>query len=181
MTREERLDLIEQLRADADAGRERIAENRRRLEELAESDPVAFDDYLRAERKHEGSSLMRKSDHPAGLLYRTTDNALQRAPAVEREAFDEQPPAFDERQRDCLATVIAELRKEFDQRVKIRAVRFVLQKSIADLQAENAEIKGMLGATLQLLGQKMGNITTVIKPKSDVVDLPNWRRHGSSS
>src|SRR5262249_49144209 len=54
--------------------------------------------------------------------------------------------------------------------------RDAFDRKLADLRAENAELKGMIGSVLMLLGQKSGNVTTVKKPESDVVELPNWRR-----
>jgi hypothetical protein len=54
----------------------------------------------------------------------------------------------------------------------IHRERVVFERKLGVLEGEIREFKGMLGATLQLLGQKSGNSTTVLKPDSAVVELP---------
>jgi hypothetical protein len=51
-----------------------------------------------------------------------------------------------------------------------------LERRIAELAAENIEMKALLGATLTRLGQKSGNMPTGIKSESGVIELPDWRK-----
>ena len=137
------------------------------------------DDKVRAEHRAwlaqceaAASPLVQRNDNAAGLVFKTTDNALLPAPAVDVEAFDDEEPWFNERQLDGLAVVIAELRKEFRQQAEIHAAR-VMTKTFEQQAAEIAELRGQLAAVLQLIGQKSFKA-------ADVIDLPNWRRHGSA-
>jgi len=55
----------------------------------------------------------------------------------------------------------------------IQRERVAYDRKLGILEGEIRELKGMLGAALTLLGQK-SNLPTM--GKSEVVDLPNWRR-----
>jgi hypothetical protein len=118
----------------------------------------------------------------AGLVYKTHDNN-EPAPAAAddgdwsgweawlRAHLDNERAVFTE----ALAEVISELRKEW--RAEHAQALTELARKFADLRAENAELKGMLAATLTLLGQHAGDSTKA----ANVVDLPNWRRgHGAA-
>jgi hypothetical protein len=74
---------------------------------------------------------------------------------VRRELLDDFARAMGE--------LISELRREW---------RHEIDRRISTLQCENAELRGMLGATLQLLGQRPED-----RSKSgQIIDLPDWRR-----
>src|SRR5262245_39931036 len=78
--------------------------------ELAEL--FAEDDRQRAEhrewlarREAHAASLVRRNDNPAGLVFKTTDNALLDAPAPEPETSGEEF-CFSSEQFDCLAAAL---------------------------------------------------------------------------
>jgi hypothetical protein len=141
MTRDERLDLIDRLRAEADAGRERIAERER----ARESDPIAFDDWCRAERSVEPirSAPMAETELP-DIIYRTyAPDAPEPAPEPETAAFDEAAllETVARGSAEAVMTLIQRERRTYDRR-------------IATLEGELREVKGMIGSVLALLGQK---------------------------
>ena len=88
MTRDERLDRIDELKASNDQlHAER--DGRARAREL---DPFAYDDYLRAERSAEperGAFVQRESSQ-AGLVFKTNSNALVPVPAADADTQNEQ-------------------------------------------------------------------------------------------
>ena len=88
MTRDERLDRIDELKASNDQlHAER--DGRARAREL---DPFAYDDYLRAERSAEperGAYVQRESSQ-AGLVFKTNSNALVPVPAADADTQNEQ-------------------------------------------------------------------------------------------
>jgi len=98
----------------------------------------------------------------AGLIYKEHDNS-ERAPAAEPAAATLEGVWSDatvEALCDILDNVENRMRQEFDRKLAV-------------LEGENRELKGMLGATLTLLGQKEFKT-------ADVVDLPDWKRsHGT--
>jgi hypothetical protein len=113
-----------------------------------------------------------ETDTDEGLIFKTIDDALVPAPAADAdwsgwEAWMAGHLAV-ERQKlaETMGEVIATLRREWRQEIDRR---------VTTLQNENAELRGMLGATLTLLGQKSGNATSVAKPESDVVELARRR------
>jgi len=88
MTRDERLDRIDELKASNDQlHAER--DGRARAREL---DPFAYDDYLRAERSAEperGAYVQRESSQ-AGLVFKTNSNALVPVPAADADTQNDQ-------------------------------------------------------------------------------------------
>ena len=88
MTRDERLDRIDELKASNDQlHAER--DGRARAREL---DPFAYDDYLLAERSAEperGAYVQRESSQ-AGLVFKTNSNALVPVPAADADTQNEQ-------------------------------------------------------------------------------------------
>ena len=88
MTRDERLDRIDELKASNDQLHAE-SDGRARAREL---DPFAYDDYLRAERSAEperGAYVQRESSQ-AGLVFKTNSNALVPVPAADADTQNEQ-------------------------------------------------------------------------------------------
>jgi len=141
--------------------KDEIAENRARIAErqaAREADPIKMDEYLRSDpdfRTTEpiGSPYVQRDSADVGLVFKTNDNALLPAPQPQDEAFYEEP-TFTEQQRDVIAEMIVELRREWRKDIKVRDVRGALTRHLAENDAEIAEVKGMLGAVLQLLEPK---------------------------
>src|SRR5215831_11011460 len=109
--------------------------------------------------------LVRKSEPDHGLTYRTTNNAPLSVLAVDSGAFHEEPDPFDDAQLDVLASVINELRKEFEQHTKIHAVQ-----TLGDHEQMIAQLTGKVDTLIALLGQKSGNVPMGTKRESDVID-----------
>ena len=109
---------------------------------------------------------MKKSDHPSGLIFRTTENASLPALPPEPEPFDEAtstaPDFFDDAERneefaDTMACLINELRKEWQR----------------DHAIQIAELRGHISALLTIVGQKASNVPDENNAKSaDIIDLP---------
>jgi hypothetical protein len=126
--------------------------DRRELAEL-----IKADDRLRAERASEALRRPSVNESEAdGLVYRTYENDAP-APAP----VPEPRPSDDD-----------ELMHALDEFSKATVDKF------RALEIANAELRGKVDALLQLFGQKSGNSTTVLKPESEVVDLPRgfWKR-----
>src|SRR5262249_58723839 len=83
MTKDERLELIDELRAKADAHRAEIA----RREAEREEDPFAMQDYLMAEAEGGRASLIHKSGDDAVLVFKTVEDATVPEPAPTPEEF----------------------------------------------------------------------------------------------
>jgi hypothetical protein len=157
VTPEERLDWIDRLQREAAEGRARVEERRRQREE----NPLDYLEAADARLTQDPSDLhFTAPTEPLegqGSAYTRrgngAGNALQPAPA---------PSSADEAGdwRDAVAEGIGlaceELRREFE-------------RELAVLKNENAEIRGMLGAALTMLGKS----DTVSHSKSaDVHHLP---------
>src|SRR5262245_44333131 len=115
MNRDERLDLRERTAASAAAHRREI--ERRQAER--ENDPIAFDNWLRAEPI--GAPLMQKSDDAADLMYRTIAHATPAPAAADGEASDGSPyPSFetlvDSLAEHTMALILRE-RVTYDRRI----------------------------------------------------------------
>jgi hypothetical protein len=112
----------------------------------------------------------------ASLIYKDYDNGAP-VPAATAEGADWSAwegwlKAHLAIERDTLAKVIAEFTLQY---LTERLVP--LDRKLAELEGENRELKGMLGATLTLLGgEKARNyMHTLVPTKSaDVVELPNF-------
>ena len=133
---------------------------------LAHDKQMAEDRQWLAQHRTQARSPASESDDD-GLVYKDYDNsALQ-------PAYEPEPEGFTEYQRDVLVEVIAELRAEWQE---------AIDRRFAALKNENAELKGMISTVLQIIGEKLGNCTTVQKPESEVVELlPNWRKRGDAA
>jgi hypothetical protein len=171
-------------------------EFRRELRELYRADDRAraeHDDYMR-QRKARASPPVSQAESEV-IMYRTVDNnAALAAPAAKDEASEEQFDFSDE-QFDALAVVIAELHKEFDERVagatrkltyliermaypgeaaerdvhELRSRLTHLEVKLREFGGDQVEIKGMLGDVLRRYA--VG---------SQVIELPgNFVRHTS--
>src|SRR5262249_112607 len=123
-------------------------EDRRQLAELCR-----LDDRLRAEhaawmarREAQGQALTRKSDDQGALGDRTTEKVL-----AEPRGTDAEPFYADASPSDVLATALDEFSKATVDKV-------------CALEIANAELRGKVDALLTLLGQKLANMPTGIKP-----------------
>jgi hypothetical protein len=144
-------------------------DERRELAEL-----YAADDRLRAEhadwlarREAAAAAPVRKSN-AEGVLYRTSENNAQ-APAV---AAVVSAPSDETDWRDEVAQSMGEIfaHERKRERSERNAALAVLNREISVLKNENAEIRGMLGAVLAIIGgdKKVGQ-----KGHDDsVVELP---------
>jgi hypothetical protein len=165
MTKDERLARIEQLKAGGGVGRARIAESERQLEELAECDPIAFDDYLRAQRAAEAQASPPMSENPAPeVIYRDYNgDASRAAPAAEPAQVDWS--AWEAWLAGHLAIERSEITKGIAEGMcmyvgeKLDKLRREFERELGVLRNENAELKGMLNTALQLI------------TKSDVVPI----------
>jgi hypothetical protein len=115
------------------------------------------DELMAQAREAERSGYVQRNDPGDGLIFKDNEDAMV-------PAYTPEPDGFSEYQGDVLAHLIVELRDEWET---------YIDRRIAALQGENAELKGMIGAVLQLLGKRGGDV-----PKSGgVVELlPNWRK-----
>jgi hypothetical protein len=119
-----------------------------------------------AERQAQAQALVQRNSGDAGLVLKTTDNALLPAPQPEPAPFDEAtstaPNFFDDVERneefaDTMAVLLNELRKEWQR----------------DHAVEIAELRGQISALLTIVGQKASNVPDGNNAKSaDIVDLP---------
>src|SRR5262249_42751333 len=144
-------------------GRARIAKR----EAARAADPYLYDDWVRAGEPI-GTSLMRKSDETLGLLYRTNENALVDAPqpdagAENSEAWEQWLQRRLAAERDALVKGITE-----GFMTLLTRERLVYDRKLGELEGEIRELKGALGATLQLLGQKGGEVVVLPRKSRDV-------------
>ena len=102
-------------------------------------------------------ALVRKSDNPAGLVFRTTESAP--APAATAAAEPSAAPFDVQQLEDALVELVVLERK---------LTRSERDAAIAPLTVEIAELRGKLDAVLTILSGD--------KSKSAVIDVPNWRR-----
>jgi hypothetical protein len=147
MTPEERLDLIDELKASND----KLRAERDERERARELDPFAYDDYLRAERtaEPERDACVQREAPAGGLVYRRMDDALQRA---------SEPPDWSQWEawmkghldnlREEMIDAVAEGMVEF-----FKQKRHELDRELTVLRNENAELKGMLRDVVARLGQ----------------------------
>jgi len=91
----------------------------------------------------------------AALVYKTTWSEPEPAPEPAPSDDEAYPPLSD------LREAIAEFVVEWTNRKLVERDR-----RIASLEGDIRELKGMLGATLTLLGQKSGNTPVGVKPES---------------
>jgi hypothetical protein len=164
----ERLNLIDKLRAESAAGRERI----RQRQEARERDPCLEHDHLMAEASEpQRKPLVQKSD-TADLVYRVHENDALLPAAAGEPAASEDWSGWDRwlgahlgiARRDLLDTVSKALGEIIGtERAAMRQER---DAEMLKLRAELAELKGRVDTLLGLL------------TKGDVIDLPRggWRR-----
>src|SRR5690242_19954524 len=120
MNRIDRENMLQQLRESGAELREDIERRREQLE----SDPIAYDDFLRGlESEPLGASLVRQARSASGLVYRTTNNAPRSAAnaadaarmvADEGDSLDEVVDSVIEAVGEAMAERNAELAKEID-------------------------------------------------------------------
>ena len=147
MTRDERLDRIAELKAS----NEQLRAEREARQLARDADLFAFDDHLRAERsaEPERSPYMQRNDRAGGLVYKRMDDALQRAPEPpDWSAWERWLQAHLDNLREEMAAALGKATMALLQEERSR-----FEREIAILKNENAEIRGMLGAALQLLGK----------------------------
>jgi len=146
--------MIERLQREADEGRERIAERIARRER----NPHAVQEMLLADAritKDEGDlhfsdpigePLVQRNDAARGLVYKRHENPLPPAPAPEPEPSGDDP-SFEEAV-DRFAAAVENRLADLDAELADFAI------ALDELEGDIRELKGMLGATLQLLGQQ---------------------------
>jgi hypothetical protein len=154
------------LAEENDEGRARIAER----EAARENDPGLEQDFLLAEREHDAaishivishegwaervrSSPVRQKDVGATLLYRTHQNVQALVPRSNAMPSSADPSPANDGELDGYSKAIAEFTVAYVAKTLVERDR-----KIAELQGELREIKGMLGATLQLLGQQKSKL-----------------------
>jgi hypothetical protein len=151
MTRDERLDLMDRLQRENAESRMRSEERTRQRE----ADPIAYDDFVRSEPI--GAAPMRKSG-AHGLVYRTNANGAQ-APAAAAvfAQSSETDEAWNAWLRGHLDIERVALMRGFGEAV----YRYVQEKlierdrALAELRAENIELKAMLADALKRLDAEL--------------------------
>jgi len=113
-----------------------------------------------AQREAQAQALVQRNSGDAGLVLKTTDNAL--LPAPQPEPSDEEPWAFTELQFDSLAQVFA---------AEAKRTRMERERAIAPLQRELDYLRGQLDAVLGMLGKSLPANSPEVK-STDVADLP---------
>src|SRR5262245_13241844 len=118
-----------------------------------------------ARREAQSASLARRNDNPAGLVFKTIENALVEAaepePAAVNGQDDEEP---DDRTLLVALTDAVENRFDYEERQRHR------------LERELTFLKGQFDAVLTMLGKS----ETVSNSKAaDVIDLPDWRKRSN--
>jgi hypothetical protein len=137
----ERLERINQLRVEADEGRARIAER----EAERERDPIAYDDFLRAEH----DSYVARESLPGELIYKDRRDALVTAgtgdtDAVNAEGWDRWLRGHLNIERAAVLDQVARTVAEFASGYVHEKLQ-PLTRELADVKAENVEVKRMLG------------------------------------
>jgi len=145
------------------------------------------DDWL-AQRTPPASPVSETGDH--GLIYRDhSADALYGVPAApETDAIDE-GPCFTELQMDTLATVIAELRREFEESVERAQQRMLQMAARLAMPGERAEetayalkdrvalMEGRIERQLsEIVERRFKEATT-----DTILDLPNFIRRRSDA
>jgi len=141
VTREERLALIDKLQRDAGEGRQRLAERVAKRE----ADPAAMQDWLMAD----SDEIVHKEYAPEIIA---ADEAQAGWEAWLRASLTIERAEILDTVTQALGEVIAAIRNEHE------AALIERDRKIANLEGELREMKGMLGATLQLLGQKSSKL-----------------------
>jgi hypothetical protein len=137
----ERLERIAQLKAEAEEGRERI----RQRQEERERDPIAYDNFLRAEC----SSYVAREAMPGELVYKDRYDALVPVRTDDTDAVN--AAGWDRWVKAHLAIERAEVLDQVARTVAEFASIYVheklqpLRRELADVKAENVEVKRMLG------------------------------------
>jgi len=131
-----------------------------------EADPIARDEYLRAEAASEpiGSSPMSETDD-AGLIFKTVDNSAAPAAAAATAEGEHDWSGWEAWMAGHLAVEREHMLDSLAEAMMmlIHQERDAVDRKLAELRAENAELKGMIGIVLQLLTKGGG---------ADVVSLP---------
>src|SRR6516165_8151056 len=109
MDRNERLDLIDQLQQAADEGRAEIA--RREAERGA--DPIAYDNFLRAERQYE-----EKRAASANVIYKEFHGNMQPTPEDNQAGWERWIAAHLKIERQAVLTIISEVVGDALQRLQ---------------------------------------------------------------
>jgi len=150
MTKDERLDRIAELKASNDQLRAEREERQR----ARDADPFAFDDWLRAEHsaEPEPKAYVQRNDAGEGLIYKRMSDALQPA-EPDWSGWEAWLQGHLEILREQMAAAIGKATMMLLQEERIR-----FERELAILKNENAEIRGMLGTALQLLGQQKSKL-----------------------
>jgi len=126
---------------------------------IAHDKQMAEDREWLARREVPAASLVQRNDNPAGLIFKTNENALLDVPAAGTEApidpFEEDPLGY-------AVNVFAEgVEKRFDYEERQRQ----------RLEREITNLRGQLDAVLGILGKSSGQENAHLK-SANVVDLP---------
>jgi len=109
-----------------------------------------------------------ESDTDAGLVFKTIEDATLPAPPPAPTASEGGLGLFgddrDEQLTKALGYVVSHERHS--RREELEAALVTRDRKIAELEGELREVKGMLGATLQLLGARNGPDRVVELPKN---------------
>src|SRR5262249_1506251 len=126
-------------------------EDRRYLAELGREQDRLLAEHAEwtARREAAGAAPVQKSDDGGGLVYKTIEDAMP-APA------EPDWSAWERWLKGHLAILRQEMIKGIAEGVMmlIHRERDALDRKLAGLRAENAELKGKVDTLLQLLGQK---------------------------
>jgi hypothetical protein len=167
MTRDERLDRIDELKASND----KLRAEREERERARELDPFAYDDHLRAERsaEPERDACVQQND-AAGILYREFDgNALYDAPQPDWSAWESWMKGHLANERAEVLELLTEGMAEFVTKY-VGGKLVERDREIGVLRNENVEIRALLGSVLSKVeanNEKMKNL---------IADLEGERR-----
>jgi hypothetical protein len=159
MTSEERLELIDRLKREADEGRERIAA----LAAAREADPFRHEepadqritkdanDLLYTDA-HEpvGSPHMRANVDARGLVYKTMETPLPAVPEPVLDISDGEPAVTAEAVGIALGDIAFEVKRQMQEEVAGELLK--RDRRISELEGELRELKGFVSGILAALG-----------------------------
>jgi hypothetical protein len=136
---------------------------------IAHDKQIAEDREWLARRQAQARPIVRKSDNPAGLLFKTCANEPAPAAVADSEPSDAELSDADllsEALIDAGGRAIADLRREWSRELEVMGAQSrENREQIAELRGKLAELRGQVSALLVLIGGD--------KSKSgEIVDLP---------
>jgi len=118
-----------------------------------------------AQPEAQARALMQRNNDDGGLVYKEMENATgaPAQPETDWSQWEAWMAGHLANEREAVLNIVNEgVNKMLDQE------RASIDRDLADLRAENAELKGMIGTVLRLYA---GETKT-----GEVVDLPNFMR-----